>query len=377
MRAHAPRLILLAALACACTQSPTGPLGVLGTPTPTAGAAPSPSPQPKPLLVAVEARSKAAHYGPLPGWGDSYDAVAIAGLDGFARARATFKPRQVPAIPGGGTALMPPPAVVAAGAVYYADAEGKIRRLTRSGGVEEVTTFPTAKGQEVWFAVSPDGKHLAATVLTVPATATGHWAADLETADAGGAATTVRHEDLGTSIPRPDLVVGWDQGGPVVALNSTVVAVKGATVRYRPYRGSAVAHLDAAGNHGPALGGASCDPWYSEPAGTILCAAARPSVRDPQGNVIWTAPPGAYVLQGHALSPDSRHLAAQPVLITDAGWAEKLPEGFVPEAWLDAEILAGQAGGGRGDAAYVVVGDAIKPHDLGFTGVILGGLPPA
>src|SRR5579871_3372934 len=86
----------------------TGAPAVGASPTP----APSPSVQVSPaasgtaLLAVVEARTAPARYGTLPGAGDSYDTVAIAGYDGFARSRATFKPRAIPVLPGGGTPFL-------------------------------------------------------------------------------------------------------------------------------------------------------------------------------------------------------------------------------------------------------------------------------
>ena len=322
-------------------------------------------------MAVVEARGAATHYGPRPGLGDSYDTVAIAGYDGFARARQTFAPRQVPVLPGGGVPWLPPPAVVAAGAVFYADGGGALFRLDVSGKVTPIADFATKAQQELWFAVSPDGRKLAATVLTVPAVG-GDWTLEVETAVPGRLPTVVKREDLGTALPKPALVVGWDVGG---ALLSTETALTGAGGWQ--LHGTGLAHLQASGDAGPALGGQGCTPWSWSPDGSILCSGSPNTVRDPAGNVLWKIPAGAYSLLGQALSPDAFHVATDSVLIGADGWAEKLPPGFDVEAWSDPEHLVGQIDdpAGKGHADYVTVGNALRGHDLGFTGVIVGGVP--
>lgn len=322
----------------------------------------------------VEARGPGSRYGVQPGLGDSYDTVAIAGYDGFARARATFKPRAVPVLPAGGTPYLPPPAVVAAGAVFYADGDGIVRRLDPGGAVKQVADFATGPQQELWFAVSPDGRRLEASVLTVPAPG-GAWALDVKTAAAGGQVATLKHSDLGTSLPSPALVVGWDVAGPLVSTDVPLAAAPGSGGWQ--LHGSGLAHLDGSGNPGPVLGGAGCRPWSWAPDGSLLCAGSPATVRDPAGNVLWTVPAGAYSLQGQALSPDADHVATDQVLIAADGWAEKLPPGFVVEAWADPDHLAGQVvdPAGKGHLDYVTVGDALRGHDLGFTGVMIGGVP--
>lgn len=357
--------------ATACSSAPTrGSLGLPGrgspTPVPAAGASPPP-----PLLAVVEARGSGSHYGALPGLGDSYDTVAIAGYDGYARARQTFKPRAVPKLPAGGTPLLPPPAVAVGSSVFFADGDGIVRRLERTGTTTQVADFATGPQQELWFAVSPDGEHVAAAVVSVPA-AGADWMLDLKMAVAGGQVTTLKHQDLGAALPSPELVVGWDAGGPLVTLGSALVG--SAAVSGWQYHGSALAHMEPSGDPGPPLGGAGCTPWASAPDGTLLCAGSPPSVRDPAGNVVWSVPPGAYSLQGRALSPDAEHVATDSVVIAAGGWAEKLPAGFVAEGWADADHLLGQAPepAGKGHLEYVTVGDALRPHDLGFIGVIVG-----
>lgn len=366
-------------LAAGCTSAAPPPSGRAEI-TPrvstaaTAGAAPTPTAQSLPLVVVVEARGKGSHYGVLPGLGDAYDTVAIAGFDGFARARQSFTPRSVPALPGGGTPLLPPPAVTAGDAVYFADGAGEVRRLQPDGVVTQVADFALTAQQELWFAVSPDGKQIEASVLTVPA-AGGAWTADLELASAGGQPRKLRHDDLGTATPAPTLVVGWDLGGPL-ATTGTKLSGGPADGGWQLH-GSALVHLDAQGNPGPPLGGAGCKPWSSAPDGTVLCSGSPPSVRDPAGNVLWTLPSGSYNLFGRALAPDAGHVATDSILVAADGWADKLAFGFVAEAWADRSHLFGQVQdpAGKGNVDYVNADDALRGHNLGFVGVVVGGIP--
>jgi len=348
------------------------------SPTPVlSGGVPSPSPAPAraQLIVVVEARGPGSHYAVQPGLGDSYDTVAIAGYDGFARARQTFKPRAIPVLPGGGTPVLPPPAVVTDGAVYYADGDGVVRRLQPDGVVTQIADFGTSPQQELWFGVSPDGRRLAATVVTVPA-AGGTWTVDLDTATPGAAVGRVSHTDLGAATPSPALIAGWDLGGPLLTLDTPLVAAAGYVGGWQ-YHGSGLAHLDSSNLPGPPLGGAGCMPWSSAPDGSILCVGSTLTVRDPAGNVLWTVPAGSFQAAGRALSPDAAHVATSTVVIALDGWAGKLPNGFVAEGWSDPDHLVGQIEdpAGKGDADYVTVGDALRGHNLGFAGVIVGGVP--
>jgi hypothetical protein len=322
----------------------------------------------------VEARGGGAHYGVLPGLGDAYDTVAIAGFDGYARARQTFTPRAVPKLPAGGTALLPPPAVTAADSAYYADGAGVVRRLQPDGVVSEVADFALTPQQELWFAVSPDGRQIEASVLTVPA-AGASWTVDLEVVQAGGQPRRLRHDDLGPGTPAPTLVVGWDLGGPLATLNTKLSG--GLADGGWQLHGSALVHLDAEGNPGAPLGGADCKPWSFAADGSVLCAGSPATVRDPAGNVLWTLPAGAYNLFGRALAPDAAHVATDTILIASDSWAGKLAFGFVAEGWADATHLVGQVSdpAGRGNLDYVDADDPLRGHNLGFAGVIVGGIP--
>src|SRR2546425_1686184 len=144
--------LLLIGVACGQPQArpATSPLaGVTVTPTATSGqmdsdsptpsaatspsttASPAPSTSPTLLFAVLEARGSA-----------SFNTVAVAGVDGFARAKTTFAPMRVPTVGCTGTALTPVSAHVAAGKVYFADGAGVVRSLSLSGQIVKVATFP-------------------------------------------------------------------------------------------------------------------------------------------------------------------------------------------------------------------------------------------
>src|SRR5947208_16451727 len=99
----------------AATSSPTP--GAPTSPDTIASPTPRPSTSPTLLFAVLEARG-------TPG----FNTVAIAGLDGYAKAKATFTPMRVPTVGCTGTAVPPVSAHVAAGNVHFADGEGVVRR---------------------------------------------------------------------------------------------------------------------------------------------------------------------------------------------------------------------------------------------------------
>src|SRR5256885_1927459 len=83
------------------------------------------------LFPVVEGRSAATQPG----------TVAILGLDGKARATATFQPRVGPVIPDAYTPLQGVAQVVGSG-VYYIDGAGVVRVLTAAGGPRLAAPVP-------------------------------------------------------------------------------------------------------------------------------------------------------------------------------------------------------------------------------------------
>ena len=104
------------------------------------------------------------NFYPLPGTAT----VKIVDARGGVHASASFVPPPAPLI-GPAAALLQSPVRTAGGAVFYADNTGVIHKLLPDGSTSVVATFPlTSPQQELTYAVSPDGAHLMAIVLTLP-----------------------------------------------------------------------------------------------------------------------------------------------------------------------------------------------------------------
>ncbi len=156
------------------------------------------------------------------------DTVAIVGLDGYARAKTHFTPLTPPWV-GGGAPLLPPQAYVASDRVFFIDGLGVVRSLALDGTVRTVASFPLGPTQqEASFAVSPDGQHLLATVITLPGKPAivnggvwgfgpGNWILDTYAADTGGPSRLLSHKVLAQGSQAVALLqfVGWDASGPI------------------------------------------------------------------------------------------------------------------------------------------------------------------
>src|ERR1700716_2244806 len=138
-RARWLAVLALVVLAACGKQSAQNP------PHSTSSPSPSPSvstPSSKEFLFAVlESHTKSPD-----GFG-LYETVAIAGLDGFARAKTTFAPLTPPYVGCVGP-LFPPQAHTASGRVFFIDGKGVVRSLGPDRTVKEVASFPIGKQQE-------------------------------------------------------------------------------------------------------------------------------------------------------------------------------------------------------------------------------------
>lgn len=320
--------------------------------------------------------------------------VEIVDRQGQVHAKATFQPPPAPKI-GNAAALMQSPVRVAAGAAYFADSTGAIRKLTPDGTVSPVASFPlTNSQQELNYAVSPDGKHLMAIVLSTPPLHSpppqsladplfvegGHWTLAVQIADSGGVTTTTFQRDLGTADPAPTLIVGWDAGGPLATLNSILgaQAVPLSAHFFGPGLGGApLVHLAPDGTHLDRVGGAGCLAVDAVADGTVLCgsdSAPQFAVRSASGAMIWQAslPSGAGSYYAPWLSPDANAIAVQGQLITRAGVASARGAQLIALGWLDSHTIV-EATQSAQLSLYEAQGFA-KVRDLGIRGLFEGVL---
>lgn len=332
--------------------------------------------------------------------GDSwkFNELAIVDLSGKVQASS---PVMLPSLPHDWTNAanllgFKPPVALAAGAAFWADAAGVIHRLDRDGKVTEVTRFPIGDQQQLTFAVSPDGRRLMASVLTVPPFKQNpsypwerdpgaKWTMQTLAANTGSAAREVARVDF-TDWPTPTVVAGWDSDGPLATLN-TSLAAQNPPVSVR-YTGAPLIHLASDGSHRGTVGGADCFPLDSLPDGTTLCAtkngfSAPYTVRSRDGQTLWRLNVAANTYPSNpVLSPDGKRvvdlgqgqvLAQDGSVKTVSGWRQNA---WQQVGWVDGQtVVLGVSTGALAHMLLIGVDDAnAKPVDLGFTGYFAGVL---
>ena len=378
--------IALGAVVLAACGNQTARPGASTSPSTRATATASAS---EPLFAVLETRRSG-----VPSWNQSSpDTIAIAGVDGRARAKATFTPRSLPIVPMAATVL-PVQARVAAGAVYFIDGKGVVRRLEPSGSVQAVTTFPiTSSQQDVSFAVSPDGNRLMAAVFThasvVPGPSsgpayipTGPARLDLEVANAGGSATTVKHwQGSASSQPGPQFhnitMAGWDAVGPIV-LADGYEAVQNTMIEGEQWAGGHLARIGLSGDLGSPIGPAGCQPYSVEQEGDILCLKGTSlNVVSGAGQVLWqvsnvTAP--LSISGGFALSPEGSQVAMDGLLAGKGGSRTTLAANFSTRGWIDDQTIIGFVGFGTSRIGIIRASSPTKVEDWGFSGQYVGRL---
>lgn len=342
------------------------------SPSPAASASPvaSPSPAHGLLFVVVEGGSLASQPG----------TVAIVGLDGYARAKASFQPRVGPVIPDAYTPLQGV-AQVAGSGVYYIDRAGTVRGLRVGSQPQIVARFPLQPAQEdVWFAVSPDGSRVLAGILTFPAlgpiipgtswnTLIGSTKFDLETASAGGQTKTLVHLEApqGANGPTATFPVGWTPAGSVAMLPEYLTS-------QNSWPGGPLYVINDSGKKTQQLGGSDCYSASITSSGFIPCTTATTSavtVRDRAGKVIWTTHmdgSGAWYVK---VSADGQAILNDSQVETRATGMVRMPPGFRVQGWLDTNTVMGrvqQQNGDEGDLLWISLADPTKVHDLGFKG---------
>lgn len=381
---------MLMAVACGSTQAQhsTSPSAIV-------------SPNATPLLFAVlEAKTPGSPY--------TWNTVAIAGIDGYARAKTTFTPMPVP-MTGCMGAILQPSAHVAAGKVFYADATGVIRSLAINGAVTTVTTFPMTSSQQMLsFAVSPDGTRLLGTVFSVPTNAwpcdgsssTANYTFDTYTAINGEPSRLVDH--LTWTKPQNTLALtGWDAVGPI-GTYPTVWASQGG--------GPGSTHgvfvrVDAATIKplAPLADPSKCQVWNSVPSGAFVCMGNsvmtgggtadqkvnQPvNVRNADGTEPWHfTVTGQNSPFGPFLAPDGQHVMiccndlnladSHQLLVGRDGVQVNLGKGFGASGWLDSTTMVGWVNTnplsqGPAPMAYVAANAPGTVVSMGFPGLFVG-----
>ena len=399
-------LALFALAVTACGQAngnPSAAVSPASSATPTAAtsasAQPSPTSQSSTLFAVLEAKGTGS-------W-STYNTVAIAGLDGYARAKTTFAPMPVPNL-GCMGAIIPPSAHVAGGKVYFADAHGVIRSLGVDGKVTTVATFPMTSSQQMLsFAVSPDGARVVGTVFTAPKDAfscagpdaTAAFTFDAYSAASGHSSQLIYHQSW-TSSPNVMALTGWDAVGPY-GTYPTVWASQGGGP------GSTLGvfvRIDATTlKPGAQFSDPSqCQVWDSVASGAFVCTkdavttgggtptqkSAEPvSVRRADGTEMWpftmtSTNPGSSPL----LAPDTQHVVmccadvktgSAFVLVSRTGAQVTLANGFFAGGWLNGTAMVGDLNTNPlaqppYSLAYVASSSPTHVTSLGFSGKFVG-----
>jgi hypothetical protein len=323
----------------------------------------------------------------------AHDAIALAGLDGFAKAKTTFTPRHIPDVPMAG-AVLEPEATAAAGAAYYIDGHGLIRRLSPDGSIHSVTTIPlTSAQQSASFAVSPDGKQFMAGLLTYPTVSpgpnsdtpfveSGSWKLDLLAGTDGGTPTVVSHHETKITSPKGNpmgfhnvQLVGWDAQGPIAVVDNALGIQNQPWDGMRWYEGYLV-RINADGSLGQALGGKDCKAFAPPVHGEVVCMPSgqslEVSVRTLDGTILWHGAPTADRSSsgGFTLSPDGSRLAMNGSIVTVAGGLSgPLASNFSPRGWLDRNTIIGVKGS---SVAVLRLDRGNILEDWGFSGLFVG-----
>lgn len=396
-------VIALAACGPVAANPATSPVARV---TSTPSQQPTPSQQSTPSPVPTQGVSSTLLFAVLEAKGTTnawtYNTVAIAGLDGYARAKATFNPMPIPEM-GCMGAIIPPSAHVAAGKVYFADGLGVVRSLGIDNKVTTVATFPMTSSQQMLsFAVSPDGAQIVGTVFTVPKTAfactgasSGTFTFDAYRATGPSSSSLVYHQSWTTPPQNLMALTGWDTLGPF-GTYPTVWASQGGGP------GSTLGvyvRVDAA----TLKPGASfsdprdCQVWSSIATGAYACLkqavaqgsnfVSTGSVRLPDGKEAWAFSMVAVnAAFGAQLAPDAHRVSVccldVPVafgyaVLTDGAPVEPLVNGFEVRGWLDQRTLIGEYHPNAlvqppFDLSYVALSSPGVAVSMGFKGLFVG-----
>src|SRR5882672_7969761 len=401
--------LLLVTAACGQAQARpvTSPLAATAT-TPSATAtsavdpspSASPNPNPTPSAIPIPTTSSSLVFAALEAKGTTaskvpqWNTIAIAGLDGYARAKATFTPMRLPNV-GCMAPVLPLSAHIAAGRVYFADGSGVIRSLSIQGQVTQVATFPLTSDQQMLsFAVSPDKSRLLGAIFTLPpkpnlactgTPAVDGYGLDVYSAQPGGATSLLYHQSVpaaGVDARRLDLginvmaLIDWDQVGPVATLPTNWATQGGLPQKYQgtPVRVDSTTGKVLKQITDPA----ACYLQDIALSGDFLCGpgGAVLSVRRPDGSEIWRAAnqpnDGRYL---SFLSPDERSFVALEgtgsIVTAQDGGRIKLVAECDPRGWLDSATVIG-INYTLGYLCFVRLNAPGAMVDIGFAGQFVG-----
>jgi len=343
----------LVALLTGCgsaAQSGPSSTPTVSTPSPTPTSVPTATPVPTPKFIAVVAENYTLA---------AADVLTIVDPTGVHHGSVTFTPptRAAPRA----LAAVQAPAVTAAGKAFYVDSTGTVFSLAPDGSPVQVASFPFQPGDELSFAVSPDGTKVMAIITMFGSVAATQYSIYL--AASGGPATLLRGPVLSSSIAR---LFSWIAAGPVVvtdALNDFQGCEAGDCSPW----GHAALVDPATGTFGAAVGGSDCQMWDVSESGALCSSGTVASDRETPANlsvrsldgsssrpVATTAPcSGCYSdarlspngdVAGDQLTSGGQSVETLSVVFDPAGTPRVVTAAngdFAPYLWFDAQTVIG------------------------------------
>ena len=251
--------------------------------------------------------------------------------------------------------------------VYYIDANGTVRVIRAHTSPQVVASFPSAIGpHDIWFAVSPDGSHLLAGVLTFSAVQPIS-KFDLEAANAGGQWKVLVHSQFASNTNgTTTFPVGWTSTGPVAMVGSLLTT-------QNSWPGGLMYEMSNAGQKTKQVGGSGCYSDTITPSGLIPCSSTSGvlTIRDSSGKLVWTPQLNDGYAPNLHISPDGQSISSGAQVERRVGGFGSMPGGFRAEGWLDKNTVVGRVqyqNGSEGDLSWISVSQPTKLHDLGFKG---------
>jgi hypothetical protein len=344
--------VLVALLSGCGSAAPPGPSSTpaVSTPSLTPTGVPTATPVPTPKFIAVVAENYTL---------SAADVLTIVDPTGVHHGSVTFTPptRSAPRA----IAAVQAPAVTAAGEAFYVDSTGTVSSLAPDGSPVQVASFPFQPGDELSFAVSPDGTQVMAIITMFGSVAATQYSIYL--AASGGPAKLLRGPVLSSSIAR---MFSWIAAGPVVVTDA-LYAFQGCEAGDCSPWGHAALVDPATGTFGAAVGGSDCQMWGVS-GSAVLCSSGpvtfqsetppNLSVRSVDGSssrsVATTARCGGCYYDAR-LSPDgdvaldqltsaSQNGMSLTVVFGPAGTPRVVTAGvsdFAPYLWFDAQTVIG------------------------------------
>ena len=272
--------------------------------TPNASTASEARASTSPVVTPPSCKAPASTYGLLFSWGRDaaqpgrLEMVAPSGCVG---ASAPVAASSAPRCDSGAAAFLPPPVSATKTKVYFRDGDTKIRYLTPTGEVGDVTTVPGGPTVVSSFSVSIDDQRIAVVVLDFsnpPTVSLQLYVEDL----VGGGHHTVIFTNTVDSYKKNQFNLwprGWHAGDLVLAVVMTCV--------FEPVPNPAAWHIVDAGTamRKVSVGTDACSPgWWPSPAG-LACfdyKSSQTNLYDWSGRITATV----------ATNPESRQAVLSP-----------------------------------------------------------------